>query len=155
MANATRRPGVWVVKPCGTCGVDVRRHTSRVTEVVFCSKACYVAKQQQGLPIHISSSGYVLVFVGRDYPGANKSGHLMEHRMVMQGMLGRPLVGDENVHHKNGVRSDNRPENLELWSHSQPRGQRVEDKIKWAQEFLALYEGKAFPIMKPDEQAAA
>lgn len=44
------------------------------------------------------------------------------------------------VHHKNGNRSDNRPENLELWSKSQPPGQQVEDKVRWAREILERYE---------------
>lgn len=63
----------------------------------------------------------------------------MEHRMVMEAHLGRPLMRHESVHHKNGVRDDNRIENLELWSRSQPYGQRVTDKIAWAREILALY----------------
>jgi len=59
--------------------------------------------------------------------------------MVMESLLGRDLLPGESVHHKNGMRSDNRPGNLELWSRAQPAGQRVDDKIAWAIEILRLY----------------
>lgn len=63
----------------------------------------------------------------------------MEHRKVMSDYLGRPLLRHENVHHKNGDRVDNRLVNLELWSSMQPSGQRVEDKVAYAREIMALY----------------
>jgi len=76
----------------------------------------------------------------RGHPNAKGvKGAIAEHRWVMSEDLGRPLLPGENVHHINGIRSDNRIENLELWSTSQPYGQRVEDKVEWALELLKLY----------------
>lgn len=63
----------------------------------------------------------------------------LQHRLVMEEHIGRPLLKHENVHHKNGDRVDNRLENLEIWNTSQHPGQRPVDKVEYAVEILRLY----------------
>lgn len=71
---------------------------------------------------YVTSHGYVRVKVGKGHALADSAGYTYEHRLVASEKLGRPLTRREVVHHINGLKDDNRPENLEVhpsrWSHN-------------------------------------
>lgn len=90
----------------------------------------------------IVQDGYVLVY-RPEHPRAKKNGYVREHTVIMEESIDRYLIKGEEVHHINGVKDDNRLENLELWTHSQPSGQRVRDLILWAKELLQRYDPAA------------
>lgn len=83
------------------------------------------------------------------YRVVSKDGvRVLEHRLVMSEAIGRPLRRNELVHHKNGIRDDNRLDNLELCVNFQPPGRRVQDALVWAVSFIREY-GCQYPELIP------
>lgn len=119
--------GVCTCEECGKEFVPAKGAVKR-----FCSLTCFYDNQVPVGSVRDGGNGYKIVKVPKGTPGAKiqqpgRANWMWEHRYVMQQMLGRPLEPGENVHHKNGDRADNRPENLELWSKTQRQADKVRD----------------------------
>lgn len=116
---------------CQECGNSFTRKQLGADVLKYCSNRCAGIARSLKRP-YLHTTGYVMIHT----PG---EGTRKEHHLIMESFLGRRLVKGENVHHRNGIRTDNRIENLELWISSQPSGQRVEDLVIWAKEIIAQY----------------
>ena len=90
-----------------------------------------IPKRPIGTRRTVPSSGYVELKIGNGLGNRGRNNWVYEHVWVMEQHLGRKLLPGEEVHHRNRQRDDNRLENLELWTTSQPAGGRVEDLIAW------------------------
>lgn len=116
-----------IVATCEVCGAEFRRSPSvaAYTKLRFCSKPCEgrgrmrrtLDRDHNGRPALKDRSGYIRIYEP-DHPRAMNGGWVMEHRWIMEQRLGRMLQTSEHVHHINGVKDDNRPENLEVMGHS-------------------------------------
>lgn len=96
----------------------------------------------------VSAKGYLIVacppeFSAMGHTRSNGRTTVAEHRLIMARHLGRPLLRHETVHHRNGVRLDNRLENLELFTGLHGNGANVADAVARAKELLRLYEPSA------------
>ncbi len=80
----------------------------------------------------IDSKGYVVI-----KHGENRG--KLQHRHIYEKHYGVTLKSHQSIHHINGNRADNRIENLELWDTSQPKGQRIEDKILFYHQLIQEY----------------
>lgn len=118
-------------RPCDLCGEifkvkpgDVRKALKRGHNLPrFCSRKCQTSTYKgAGNPKWrggrvAQTNGYICIYAP-DHPYATQDGYVREHRLVMEQVIGRHLHPSEHVHHRNHVRDDNRPENLELMNNA-------------------------------------
>lgn len=88
----------------------------------------------------LKSEGYFVLPCPPEFAAmCDSRNRVMQHRLIMAQHLGRCLEAGETVHHKNGVRNDNRLENLELWVGNHGRGRRASDAVAQSIEVLRRY----------------
>ncbi len=138
--DRNRNRNYWICQ----CDCGNIKEASKDTLTQGLTKSCGCIRREHGRSMagsnhpqwgggrHYDSNGYVRVWVASQI---NKA----EHVVAMEKSIGRELLEDETVHHKNGIRDDNRIENLELWASNHPSGQRVSDLIPWAIQIINRY----------------
>ncbi|MFZ5926316.1 MAG: SNF2-related protein [Acidobacteriota bacterium] len=129
---------------CRICGGTQRVVSYRYAKHVGLCRSC-IGRMRRTKHWVVDKDGYVRLYGMDRHPRANAAGQVYEHIVVMEQVLGRPIGPEEHVHHKNGVKHDNRPENLEVLparEHHRAHGARG--------GYLHLDGGKMHFLPKPD-----
>ena len=128
------------------CHINDKRHRGK-----YCSRSCAWEAMRNGTNVSasrnptgersVNTSGYIELFMpsnpvairlrSEGKRSRRARGWVLEHRYVIEQLLGRPLLATETVHHKDGNRGNNDPSNLEMWVKPQPTGVRVSDLIAY------------------------
>lgn len=148
-----------IPKTCAACGDSFDVRPSRA-EATYCSKRCEsdgrvlrpLDRTHNGRPARLDTRGYVLVWEP-DHPNKGFKGWMYEHRLVVEAVLGRYLETDEHVHHVNGVKDDNRPENLEVMAandHAALSSRDYRDQVIRDRDELAEYRRRFGPLPDPN-----
>lgn len=136
----TRTP---VRKVCARCGLEMVLKPSQSARL-YCSRACDTAAKTKrptgrfhnGRPVLRNFQGYLTVYEP-SHPSCNGRHRVLEHRLVMERIVGRILRRDEQVDHINGDKEDNRPENLQVLSPAEHTRKTTADQQRARAKLLA------------------
>lgn len=144
-----------VIKACARCGKELRLKPSQAA-IQYCSKQCEAAartkrpidRMHNGKLAKKDHYGYVMIYEP-NHPNKSFGGFVYEHRHVVEQAFGRYLASDEQVHHINGVKDDNRIDNLQVLSEREHRlitVREYQEQLKRDRAELAAYRARYGPL---------